>query len=128
VISLSLFAVTVGGRVPFPKHHKEQPEAPKVVEELEEKEKSSFSTYKAWCNCNEFTTSLETRVGVTSTPLDEPLPANSVIPTQSPIEQPQTFTSVSVSGNIIITPSDSQQLLGWRSRNNDCIFHTGRYS
>lgn len=53
VISLSLFAVTVGGRVPFPKHHKEQPEAPKVVEELEEKEKSSLSTYKAWYNCND---------------------------------------------------------------------------
>lgn len=53
---------------------------------------------------------------VTSTALDENLPINSVIPAQSPIEQPQTFTSVSVSVNIVITSSDNQQLLDWSSR------------
>jgi len=59
----------------------------------------------------------ETRVVVvTSTPLDEPLTINPVIPAHSPIEQPQTFTSVSVSVNIVITPSDNQQLLDWSSR------------
>jgi hypothetical protein len=61
---------------------------------------------------------METRVVVaSSTPLDEPVP---YVPTQltvSPIDLPQSIgVSVSVSFNIVITPSDHEQLAEWSSR------------
>lgn len=61
---------------------------------------------------------METRVVVaSSTPLDEPFPYAPTQLTVSPIDLPQSIgVSVSVSFNIVITPSDHEQLAEWSSR------------